>query len=273
MPAQLVPLKIRAFPIAAVSSVQAAAAAEAFWTLKKDFLLRLAGYLNIDLPDTSGLVPIVEHMIGSILSVSSEQAVDLMTIRLGHMQAKTASGIDDLLDMPDATWCITHQEMEDLQAEFSASSSRAQAANDFGKAWTARRAQVKTSTGKSKKPKVKSAPPSERRLPPGDLFQPDLKPLLPPGGSLWRGHQRGTWNGHYPPFARITKSWLLYGHRTAAVLVLRQLWEQHLLVSGQEISECPILGLFDDNAAEAALPDASSSSGAARSSAVGARNS
>ena len=38
-------------------------------------------------------------------------------------------------------------------------------------------------------------PMASRPLPTGEFFQPDLKPLVPPGSTIWRGHKDGTWNG------------------------------------------------------------------------------
>ena len=101
--------------------------------------------------------------------------------------------------------------------------------------------------GKGKKGKGKAAgdpPPPPRRLPEGDLTQPMLKPLLPPGASLWHGNVAGTWNSHYPPFPRVSAAWALYGHRGAAVKVLRDVWSKHLMMHAQTVADCPIQGLF-----------------------------
>ena len=58
-----------------------------------------------------------------------------------------------------------------------------------------------------------------------------------------------------PPFARVSRSWQLWGHRRAAVLVLQDVWEKALLLDGKGTEDCPVQGLFGTSAeAEAALP-------------------
>jgi uncharacterized RDD family membrane protein YckC len=82
-----------------------------------------------------------------------------------------------------------------------------------------------------------------------------LRPLTPPGGYIWRANIQGSWQCHYKPFKRFACSWHLYGHRTAALMCLRDLWSKHLLLKGKDISECPIDGLFTF-AGAAAVPAA-----------------
>ena len=92
--------------------------------------------------------------------------------------------------------------------------------------------------------KAAAADPPPLAVPNGDLTQPELKKLIPPGASIWVGRASRTVNGHYKPFKRDSASSHLYGNRWAAILVLRQLWRKHLLVEGRVESECPIRGLF-----------------------------
>ena len=87
--------------------------------------------------------------------------------------------------------------------------------------------------------------PPMRDLPDGDLVQAQLRPLVPPGGHIWRANLAGAWCSHFAPFPRFSCSWHLYGHREAAVLVLRDLWTKYLTFHGLEMSQCSIRGLFD----------------------------
>eukprot|EP00974_Lingulodinium_polyedra_P109640 10607040-Lingulodinium_polyedra.AAC.1 len=59
---------------------------------------------------------------------------------------------------------------------------------------------------------------SYKPLPAGDLPQSVLKVFAPPGGYVWEGRATGTWHGHFKPFPRVSRSWLLHGHRGAALL-------------------------------------------------------
>ena len=103
------------------------------------------------------------------------------------------------------------------------------------------------------KPKAAAEPP-RLRLPAGVLSQPQLKPLVPEGGSIWRGNSSHSWHGHMPPFARDAASWHAYGHRGAAVLVLRSLWRKKLLLQGLTEAHCPVEGLFEGDGASALPP-------------------
>ena len=102
-----------------------------------------------------------------------------------------------------------------------------------------------TAKGRCKGKRVAVPTPfARRKLPEGELFQPDLVGLVPPGSHIWRGDNVGCWCGHLPPYKRISCSWSLYGHRESAVLVLRDLWSRFLTSQGLENSACPIQGLF-----------------------------
>ena len=105
-----------------------------------------------------------------------------------------------------------------------------------------------------------------RPLPTGEFLQPDLKPLVPPGSTIWRGHKDGAWNGHLPPFKRVIATWSLYGHRPSAIIVLRDLWTRYLMTRGLSESDCPIIGLFEGTGTAALdVVAASGSAGASAS--------
>lgn len=262
--ASLLPMKIRAFSVGPIETLQEAAARQAFWTLNKTFLVKLAGYLAVELQSTTDLIMILERMVCDILKISASEANDIMVQRLATMEGRTPPGVEELVDIPDAMLCVGTQEFHDLQDTVARNGPKAAAVSQFREAWSKRRAEVKPAS-KSKAKARRGARASEPlELPQGDLFQPQLRPLLPPGGSIWRGNKSGTWSTHYPPFRRCSKSWNLHGHRGAAVLALRDCWEKHLLMEGLPVSACPVRGLFEANAEDAALPP--SAPGAAASS-------
>lgn len=110
---------------------------------------------------------------------------------------------------------------------------------------------AKAKAGKAKA-KAQPGPALDRVLPEGELTQAMLRSLLPDGGSLWKG-KAGNFQSHFPPFKRASATWQLWGHRGAAVRVLRDCWENALLAQGKSTDQCPIKGLFTQDGV-AALP-------------------
>ncbi len=89
-----------------------------------------------------------------------------------------------------------------------------------------------------------------KAIPPGELTQAQVKALASKGGFVWEGRANGSWQGHFPPWPRTSKSWFLYGQRQAATCVLRYLWdcwqEQHDLTR----ADVPIPNLYSEVIAE-----------------------
>ena len=67
--------------------------------------------------------------------------------------------------------------------------------------------------------------------------------MLPAGASLWKDVRYGSYQGHYPPYPRVGRSWAKYGEKGALVLVLQELWS-HLFSTGEPRSACPIADLY-----------------------------
>ena len=84
----------------------------------------------------------------------------------------------------------------------------------------------------------------QRPLPPGELTHTELKPLTPPLGSLWKRSNPFSWNARWPPSQQVSASVHLHGHREAALICLRELWDRHLFHEGKMLEDCPIRGLF-----------------------------
>ena len=82
------------------------------------------------------------------------------------------------------------------------------------------------------------------QVPEGALTQQQVKAMLPPGASVWRGNWgQGHWWGHLPPHSRVSRSWL-HGHRESAFFVLRRLWNSYLKDNGLTRADCPVSRLF-----------------------------
>ena len=62
---------------------------------------------------------------------------------------------------------------------------------------------------------------------------------------MWVGYAREEWNGHLPPFRRHSCRWLAHGGSEEALRqVLRHLWSEYFLTTGEATSACPWEGLF-----------------------------
>lgn len=273
-PPMLAPWGIKAFATGGVQTLLEVAASQGYWRLSRTFLLRLGKHIGVDLAPEADLFATAERLAKHTTGKSDEQILGCMAQRMSTEAGDATTSIQDFLDIEDAMLCVSRQEAEELQRVANCSVSRGQVATEFKESYKKLHAKVQASLPKAagsgagkKKKKAKTASAPALALPVGELSQAQLKPLVPPGGSLWIGNKSGCWQSHHPPFARVSRSWHVYGHRRAAVLALQDCWEKHLSLKGQGTSACPIVGLFADDAATACLPprgaaSASSSSGA-----------
>ena len=99
-------------------------------------------------------------------------------------------------------------------------------------------------------PKKKASPLYKAKypaaVPKGAITQPQLKALLPPGASCWKGNLgSGHWWVHLPPHPRISRAWTHNGHFDAAMYVLREVWSLWLEDVGLDKAACPVPALFD----------------------------
>ena len=83
------------------------------------------------------------------------------------------------------------------------------------------------------------------RVPAGAISQAELKQMLPPNSSCWKGNWgSGHWWCHYEPHSRISRSWSIAGHKAAAMYCLKKVWGLWLTDNSLNKSDCPIVGLF-----------------------------
>jgi hypothetical protein len=239
--AALRPWKLRAFAEGKPQKLLEAAAAACFWSLPRSFLAKLSRYVGAEPPQENGLLDILESLVVKILGLSPTEAVDVLALRMSNMEGRRHSAIEDFLEADSAFLCVSREEMADLQQEAQRASAKSPALSEYREAWVKRRNAVKppdtvaaSANGARKRGRGQSSAP--KALPPGDLTQAQLRPLLPEGGFLWRGNKAGCWSSHYPPFPRCSRSWQLYGHRTAAIFVLRDVWERALTMQGKGTS-------------------------------------
>ena len=186
-----------------------------------------------------------------------EEVLDILALEMAAgCGACNDLAMDTFMHVDDGALLMTREDKENFQASKDRYKRKLAERDEFNRHWKAAKRELAPPPAKGKgkgkgkaKAKAKAAAGpgdgGERRLPEGDIPQAMVAGLTPPAGHIWRGNKNGSWNGHLPPFARCSFAWGPYGHREALVMVLRDLWEKHLLMHGQSEADCPIQGLFD----------------------------
>ena len=93
--------------------------------------------------------------------------------------------------------------------------------------------------------------PTNIQVPDQPPSQAAAKRLLPPGKvSIWKGNPTGTrqgsWNIHYPPYPRYSRSWIAAGSEKQALKeVLRHVWSLWLKDHFLPREHCPLQNIWD----------------------------
>lgn len=85
-------------------------------------------------------------------------------------------------------------------------------------------------------------------VPPGAITQKEASKMMPPKAYIWNNWRDGAWCAHFAPHPRFSAPWPVHGHRGAALFCIRQAWRLYLESLGRPLSDCPVRGLFDDEA-------------------------
>ncbi|CAK0789936.1 unnamed protein product, partial [Prorocentrum cordatum] len=225
------------------------AARSCFGKMNKTWCSRLASHLGLELPSPCTLMNVLEVLIQHVLDPTPTEMMNILALRLSSLLAKEANTINLFLDV-EGSWeyfgkgdgevfdqVKKHAQQQKFERKEYRETFRKKAKVLRGAAPPAKGG---AGRGRGHKGKGKGKEPEKKKLPEGDLVQTDLKPLVPPGGFIWRGSVNGSWHSHFPPFKRFSKSWHLHGHRWSAVLVLRDLWAKYHLIRGETTESCPI---------------------------------
>lgn len=216
------------------------AAKSAFWLLGKCILQDFAKELGVELPRGSTLAGVLYAMVKGVLGHSASDAaiLDILHQRLAVLEWNTSDeqvllSIGEALEVLDP---IDHPKVTQEQAHARAIQEEVwQFKSEYLE--LARQKQGDRKARRKQKPLPKlGVGPSTR----------DLKPLLPPGASIWRGEGKGgSWNGHYPPYRRVSARWAAVGEEQARTSVLARLWRQHLTKHALSGDHCPFEGLVE----------------------------
>ena len=244
--------RIRAHPTGKAENLLRVAARCGFWRLSLQFLQKLMEFEHVDAGAGAGLFDVLWGLVQHILGTTDEETLGVLSARLDVSSHSTANVYDDLLACDEAMAALDRNDQQELDQEQKKARAAETSCVEFRQCSVQKRTSLWPKA--ASRPKRAARPGRGRpnagaerlALPHGDLLQPDLKPLCPPGGSIWRANQSGGWSGHFPPFPRVSKAWALYGHRWSAILVLRSFWESYALMQGEDVQTvCPVEGLFN----------------------------
>lgn len=236
------------------------AARHAFFSLDKAFMLKISNDLDAGVSATGSAYSVCFELVRFILSCDEDEALKVCAQRVWKQGPSPTS---DILDVQEAEDLFDHEERREV-ARVKESASRGHAEHDSWKREHSRRVQERvTATAKAKaksqasggRARGRHAVAAPRPLPAGELSQAQVKAFCPPGAFVWRS-AKGSWNQHYPPCPRTSRSWMKYGERQAAVMILRDAWQNHLTVNNLAQSACGVKGLFENDSALDALPAA-----------------
>ena len=224
----------------------------AFDGMKKPFLARLASHLGYDAPAGADFFDLLILLVSKILEPTTELLMEILTKAMAEIEARKFRGENVFLDVEDLHLYLDRDDREAFDKAQKKHKMAAKELHDFERRYREKRnelmpvepVKVKKGKGKGGKGKGKRGQDEVKVLPEGEVLQRDVKQYTPPGASIWRGNTKGTWNGHFPPFRRISCPWKLIGCRKSCLEVLRRLWVQYLRSKGQTLADCTVQGMF-----------------------------
>lgn len=223
-------------------------AQSAFWTLGATWLSKLADHVGVDVgPDSSNLCSVVFALVQKYTGLSDEATMDIVAQRFAYNDASSVCQaqmmeLDAAIDVMDARDVKKFEEAKDtIQREKKAH-------EDFRQQYQERRQNIQRakSGGKGQGKKKDKLPCS--------IEQTAANKYMPPGGSVWRGLTKATWNAHVPPRKRISEPWGMSEQGSLRRLLYRA-WEQHLELKSLGWDSCP--WDFDEAVAEAVAASSS----------------
>ena len=80
-----------------------------------------------------------------------------------------------------------------------------------------------------------------KQVPAGTLTQPQCNEIKPPGSEIWRTVATDGWRGWMPPFRRCSTEPSKIGgsSRDAQLSVLKNTWEQYMMLHGRDVLAMP----------------------------------
>ena len=214
-------------------------------------MLRQYGKLYEEaIPQNESLFHTLWPAIQAPLATNDERTLEIIRLRI----ANTPEFLDEFLNVDEVTEVFDELEMEDLEAEEEEEKKKQHTARQFIKDYKSKRASVMggyPEKGSPEHPLTGIMFPGD--FPPegdSEINQTDAARLLPPGASIWKGNARarrkGSWNCHYPPYPRASKTWIAAGsERLACLWCVQHCWRLYLADHRLPLDHVPITVSFD----------------------------
>ena len=240
------------------------AAKHAFWDMGLMTLHEVAGHMGMKPPANCNVYGVLHFLVKNILTLNDKQTSDIwmQSMKLPF----TTDQDDDFLELDEAFDILDAEEKAECTNHAKKVKTTRATMTEYEESWKGMRDLVMPpaipqpkakSRGKAKaQPQPENSYPD---IPFGDLKQANMKPLVPPGGNIWKDNAGG-WDGHYPPFQRQCYSWSRWGARNSAIYCLRYLWRGWMVTKNKTMEEVPVRGLFDDSKTEQVFTQARASS-------------
>lgn len=246
---------IRAFRACPTFDLQELAARCAFWLLPKCFLDTLAKDMGVQLPAGSSLFDTVWALCeGCLPSASKEELLKIVQGRIASTVKALSSNTEELASSEEALEVLEKRDGKIVSRFLEEAEVQKQELQSFTAQYKAKHNKVcppkpeAKAKGRPKKGQGASSSATSQynpTYPTGTISLADAKAMCPPGAIIWSSKGIGNWQGHFPPFPRVSRQWSKYTEPVALRLVLQNLWSHYLDVNGLGKSDCPIPGLFD----------------------------
>lgn len=244
------PCRVRAVTQGSARPLLEVMAERAFFQLDLAFLRRLGRYLGMPVGPGATVCEAASGLIMGVLKCTELQVCDALKRRAGmqdfgamfHSELCELEEVQQVLDRNDLEAFTENKQTAERElhdnkvflTEVGAKVSRARVA--------AAKAAAKASSRRKRQQANTPSLPGNRLPAITTIEQKDACKWAPLGGSLWLGKfQGGTWQAHYPPFRRVSRSFVKWGgEREALRLCLIYLWERHCESDGIPFAECPL---------------------------------
>lgn len=214
-------------------------------------LKAVAEYKGIEVEARATLFSTLFAVVQGVWQCPENEVLPICQQRVATMASQTEASMSEvILEMDEGQAFLDQDEKKELQAAKKSKNDPETDAKAFKAEYKARRGAISSRSAAGSRNasghKNASAPKASRYppVPPGMLTQPQARSLLPPKAHVWRGLSNGSWNVFLAPRPRKSFSWALHGENESCLVCLRHVWRLHLEGEGQDISQCPVPGLF-----------------------------
>ena len=173
--------------------------------------------------------------------VSEEDRLQFACQRLVFSARKT-SWSDEVGELDEAVAVLDQNDHQTVKQEQESMANVVAEEEEYKDAYVSKCKAVRDGHAARKGSQTRKKTPAKIKVPPmpaHDISLEVARSLKPPGASLWQCVQFGNWQGHVPPWPRISRAWSKYGERESLQLVLRYLRECWCEQTGVAWADCP----------------------------------